>query len=284
MENFKKIQEVYSKLSKMRELKSTYELSDMADLCTKECIELIREFIVDNDNSCKVKKKDLSVWSFVAHDKIRLVMNNVHYNHEDKVAVASDGRKLFVSHKDYRPIHKTYEVVVWNCGEKSKEVREYTIYDKYDNGIVGVYPNYKSVIPHDEYLTPVTLASEEEIRKRIAEAKAEHKLLGRGKPNERIAVSVMGDDRYGVDFTFVNGMILLDHLNIMLSAGLDGWQVKFGNSYAKDCKRAEMFVKKFDNGDVILLMPTRIEVDEDKVVNYDQINAIKYQSYEQSLS
>ena len=284
MENFKKIQEVYKKLSQMRELKSTYALNDMADLCTKECIELIREFIVDNDNSCKVKKNDLSVWNFVGNDPIRPIMNNVLYNHEDKVAVASNGRKLFVSHKDYRPIHKTYEVVVWNCGETSKEVREYTSYDKYDNGIEGVYPNYKSVIPHDEYLTPVTLASEEEIRKRIAEAKAEHKLLGRGKPNERIAVSVMGDDRYGVDFTFVNGMILLEHLNIMLSAGLDGWQVKFGNSYAKGCKRAEMFVKKFDNGDVILLMPTRIEVDEDKDGNYDRINAIKYQSYEQSLS
>ena len=284
MENFKKIQEVYKKLSQMRELKSTYALNDMADLCTKECIELIREFIVDNDKSCKVKKNDLSVWNFVGNDPIRPIMNNVLYNHEDKVAVASDGRKLFVSHKDYRPIHKTYEVVVWNCGEKSKEVREYTIYDKYDNGIEGVYPNYKSVIPNDEYLTPVTLASEAEIRKRIAEAKAEHKLLGRGKPNERIAVSVMGDDRYGVDFTFVNGMILLEHLNIMLSSGLDGWQVKFGNSYAKGCKKAEMFVKKFDNGDVILLMPTRIIVDEDKVVNYDQINAIKYQSYEQDLS
>ena len=283
MENFKKIQEVYNKLSIMRELKSTYELSEMADLCAGECMRLIREFLVDNDK-CKVKKKDLSVWDFVAHDKIRLVMNNVHYSHEDKVAVASDGRKLFVSHKDYRPIHKTYEAEVLDGDKRSKEVREYTVYDKYDNGIEGVYPNYKSVIPHDEYLTPVTLASEEEIRKRIAEAKAEHKLLGRGKPNERIAVSVMGDDRYGVDFTFVNGMILLEHLNIMLSSGLDGWQIKFDNSFVKSDKIVGMFIKKFDNGDVILLMPVRIEVDEDKVVNYDQINAIKYQSYEQSLS
>ena len=284
MENFKKIQEVYNKLSVMRELKSTYELSDIADLCTGECMELIREFIVDNDKSCKVKKNDLSVWSFVAHDKIRLVMNNVHYNHEDKVAVASNGHKLFVSHKDYRPIHKTYEAEVRDGDKRSKEVREYTIYDKYDNGIEGVYPNYKGVIPSDEYLTPVTLASEEELKKRIAEAKAEHKLLGRGKPNERIAVSVMGDDRYGIEFTFVNGLILLDHLNIMLQAGLDGWQVKFGNSYAKDCKRAEMFVKKFDNGDVLLLMPVCIKVNEDKDGNYDRINASKYQSYEQDLS
>lgn len=284
MENFKKIQEVYSKLSKMRELKSTYELSEMADLCAKECMELIREFIVDNDKSCKVKKNDLSVWNFVAHDKIRLVMNNVHYNHEDKVAVASDGRKLFVSHKDYRPIHKTYEAEVRDGSKKSKEVREYTIYDKYDNGIEGKYPNYKGVIPPDEYLTPVTLASEEELKKRIAEAKAYHKLLGRGKPNSRIAVSVMGDDRYGVDFTFVNGLILLEHLNIMLSAGLDGWQVEFGNSYVKGCKRAVRFIKKFDNGDIILLMPICIKIDEDKDSNYDQINAIKYQSYEQDLS
>lgn len=283
MENFKKIQEVYGKLSKMRELKSTYELSEMADLCAGECMELIREFLVDNDK-CKVKKNDLSVWSFVAHDKIRLVMNNVHYNHEDKVAVASNGRKLFVSHKDYRPIHKTYEAEVRDGDKRSKEVREYTVYDKYDNGIEGKYPNYKNVIPSDEYLTPVTLASEEELKKRIAEAKAYHKSLGRGKPNSRIAVSVMGDNRYGVDFTFVNGLILLDHLNIMLSAGLDGWQVKFGNSYAKDCKRAEMFIKKFDNGDIILLMPVCIKIDEDKDGNCDRINATKYQSYEKDLS
>lgn len=284
MENFKKIQEVYSKLSKMRELKITYELSEMADLCAGECMELIREFIVDNDKSCKVKKNDLSVWSFVAHDKIRLAMNNVHYNHEDKVAVASDGRKLFVSHKDYRPIHKTYEAEVLDGDKRSNEVREYTVYDKYDNGIEGKYPNYKNVIPSDEYLTPVTLASEDELKKRIAEAKAYHKSLGRGKPNSRIAVSVMGDNRYGVDFTFVNGLILLDHLNIMLSAGFDGWQVKFGNSYSKYCKRAEMFIKKFDNGDVIILMPVCIKIDEDKYSNYDQINAIKYQSYEQDIS
>lgn len=283
MENFKKIQEVYSKLSKMREFKSTYELSDMADLCAKECMELIREFLVDNDK-CKVKKNDLSVWNFVAHDKIRIVMNNVHYNHEDKVAVASDGRKLFVSHKDYRPIHKTYEAEVRDGDKRSKEVREYTIYDKYDNGIEGKYPNYKGVIPPDEYLTPITLASEEELKKRIAEAKAEHKSLGRGKPNSRIAVSVMGDDRYGVDFTFVNGLILLEHLNIMLSAGLDGWQVKFDNSFVKSDKIVGMFVKKFDNGDVLLLMPVCIKVDEDKDVNYDRINTIKYQSYEQDLS
>lgn len=283
MENFKKIQEVYSKLSKMREFKSTYELSEMADLCVKECMDLIREFLVDNDK-CKVKKKDLSVWSFVAHDKIRLVMNNVHYNHEDKVAVASNGHKLFVSHKDYRPIHKTYEAEVRDGNKRSKEVREYTIYDKYDNGIEGKYPNYKGVIPPDEYLTPVTLASEKELKKRIAEAKAYHKSLGRRNPNSRIAVSVMGDDKYGVDFAFVNGLILLDHLNIMLSVGLDGWQVKFGNRYAKDRNITEMFVKKFDNGDVILLMSVYIKVDEDEYVNYDRINAIKYKSYEEDLS
>lgn len=227
------------------------------------------------------KKKDLSVWDFVADDPFRPVMNNVHYNHEDKVAVASNFYKMFVSHKDYRPLHKKYEAEEINMnGERVKNIREYEVYDKYDNGIEGRYPNYKKVIPNDEHLTHVTLASYEELKNRIAEAKAEHKSLGRRNPNQRISISIMGDDRYGVDFTFVNGLILLEHLNIMLSAGLDGWQVKFGNSYAKDYKRAEMFVKKFDNGDVILLMPVWIKVDEDKDGDYDRINAIKHQSYE----
>ena len=92
MENFKKIQEVYKKLSQMREFKKVYELSDIANFRAKECMNLIREFLVDNDKSRKVKKNDLSVWNFVGNDPIRPVMNNVHYNHEDKVAVASDGR------------------------------------------------------------------------------------------------------------------------------------------------------------------------------------------------
>lgn len=281
MENFKKIQEVYEKLSQMRELKKVYELSDIANFRAKECMNLIREFLVDNDKSRKVKKNDLSVWNFVGNDPIRPVMNNVHYNHEDKVAVASDGRKLFVSHKDYRPIHETYEVEITKDGKKTKEVREYTVYDKYDKGIDGRYPNYKGVIPHDKSLTPVTLASEEEITKRIAEAKAEHKLLGLAKPDKRIAISVMGEDKYGVDFTFRNLAVSMEHVNFMLSAGLDGWQIKFDDE--KDYKRVGIFVKKFDNGDIILLMPIYITVDDYKNATLDQINNIKFKRFDKDI-
>lgn len=281
MENFKKIQEVYEKLSQMRELKKVYELSDIANFRAKECMNLIREFLVDNDKSRKVKKNDLSVWNFVGNDPIRPVMNNVHYNHEDKVAVASDGRKLFVSHKDYRPIHETYEVEITKDGKKTKEVREYTVYDKYDKGIDGRYPNYKGVIPHDKSLTPVTLASEEEITKRIAEAKAEHKLLGLAKPDKRIAISVMGEDKYGVDFTFRNLAVSIEHVNFMLSAGLDGWQIKFDDE--KDYKRVGMFVKKFDNGDVLLLLPIYITVDYDKDATLEQINNIKFKNFDKDI-
>lgn len=283
MENFKKIQEVYEKLSQMRELKKVYELSDIANFRAKECMNLIREFLVDNDKSRKVKKNDLSVWNFVGNDPIRPVMNNVHYNHEDKVAVASDGRKLFVSHKDYRPIHETYEVEITKDGKKTKEVREYTVYDKYDKGIDGRYPNYKGVIPHDKSLTPVTLASEEEITKRIAEAKAEHKLLGLAKPDKRIAISVMGEDKYGVDFTFRNLAVSMEHVNFMLSAGLDGWQIEFDNKYSNEYKSVGMFVKKFDNGDIILLMPIYITVDDDKNATLDQINNIKFKRFDKDI-
>lgn len=283
MENFKKIQEVYEKLSQMRELKKVYELSDIANFRAKECMNLIREFLIDNDKSRKVKKNDLSVWNFVGNDPIRPVMNNVHYNHEDKVAVASDGRKLFVSHKDYRPIHETYEVEITKDGKKTKEVREYTVYDKYDKGIDGRYPNYKGVIPHDKSLTPVTLASEEEITKRIAEAKAEHKLLGLAKPDKRIAISVMGEDKYGVDFTFRNLAVSMEHVNFMLSAGLDGWQIRFVDEDSKDYKNVGMFVKKFDNGDIILLMPIYITVDDDKNATLDQINNIKFKNFDKDI-
>lgn len=277
MENFKKIQEVYNKLSEMREFKKIYELSDIADFRAKECMNLIREFLVDNDKSRKVKKNDLSVWNFVDNDSDRPVMNNVHYNHEDKVAVASDGRKLFVSHKDYRPIHKFYD---------TKEI-EYEVYDKYDNGIEGRYPNYKCVIPHDKNLTPVTLASEEEITKRIAEAKAEHKLLGLTKPDKHIAISVMGDDKYGVDFTFRNLALGMEYVNFMLSAGLEGWQIRFDDEHDKDYKgfykRVGMFVKKFDNGDVLILMPIYITVDDDKDATLEQINNIKFKRFDKEI-
>ena len=280
MENFKKIQEAYNKLSEMREFKKIYELSDIANFRAKECMNLIREFLVDNDKSRKVKKNDLSVWNFVDNDSDRPIMNNVHYNHEDKVAVASDGRKLFVSHKDYRPIHKIY-------GGKTKKEIEYEVYDKYDNGIEGRYPNYKCVIPHDKALTPVTLASEEEITKRIAEAKAEHKLLGLTKPDKHIAISVMGDDKYGVDFTFRNLALGMEYVNFMLSAGLDGWQIKFDDEYENDYnrayKRVGMFVKKFDNGDVLILMPIYITVDDDKDATLEQINNIKFKRFDKEI-
>lgn len=282
MENFKKIQEVYEKLSQMRELKKVYELSDIANFRAKECMNLIREFLVDNDKSRKVKKNDLSVWNFVGNDPIRPVMNNVHYNHEDKVAVASDGRKLFVSHKDYRPIHETYEVEITKDGKKTKEVREYTVYDKYDKGIDGRYPNYKGVIPHDKSLTPVTLASEEEITKRIAEAKAEHKLLGRGKPDQRISILVMGEDNYGVDFPFRNLHIRLEDTNYMLAAGLDGWQIKFEQT-SEGHKEVRMFVKKFENGDVIILLPIYITIDNYKDATLEQINNIKFKSFDKDI-
>lgn len=283
MENFKKIQEVYKKLSQMREFKKVYELSDIANFRAKECMNLIREFLVDNDKSRKVKKNDLSVWNFVGNDPIRPVMNNVHYNHEDKVAVASDGRKLFVSHKDYRPLHQIYDTVeIKMNGEKTKKEIEYEVYDKYDNGVEGRYPNYKGVIPHDNSLTPVTLASEEEITKRIAEAKAEHKLLGLAKPDKRIAISVMGEDKYGVDFTFRNLAVSMEHVNFMLSAGLDGWQIKFEQT-SEDHKEVRMFVKKFENGDIILLMPIYITIDNDKDATLEQINNIKFKNFDKDI-
>ena len=283
MENFKKIQEVYNKLSEMREFKNIYELSNVANFRAKECMNLIREFLVDNDKSRKVKKNDLSVWDFVANDTVRPVMNYVHYNHEDKTAVATDGHKLFISHKDYRPLHKKYYVNVYKGRGTVKEEREYEIYDKYDNGIEGFYPKYKCVIPHDKSLTPVTLASEEEIIKRIAEAKAYHKLHGLGKPNKRIVISVMGEDHYGVDFTFRNLAVSLEHVNFMLSAGLDGWQIKFDNKFSNDYKNVGMFVKKFDNGDVILLMPIYFTIDDNEDASLEQINNIKFKNFDKDI-
>lgn len=231
----------------------------------------------------KKDKKDLSVWDFVANNSKRPILNNVHYNHEDKVAVGTNGHKLFVSHKDYRPLHKKYEVEVFENGKKSKEVREYPAYDKYDNGVEGVFPNYKAVIPHDYNLTPVTLASEEEIRKRIAKAKEEHEFLGRKKANKRIAISVMGEDAYGLRFVFRNKLVSMENVNIMLSAGLDGWEIFFLHHIDGSGTNVEMFVKKFDNGDVILLSPTRIIVDDSKFCNNGQINKIKYQSFDHDL-
>lgn len=281
MENFKKIQEVYNKLSEMREFKKIYELSDVADFRAKECMTLIREFLVDNDKSRKVKKNDLSVWNFVDDNELRYVMQFVHYNHEDKTAIASDGHKLYVSHKDYRPIHQNYDAQIVNMkGEKTTEEREYEVYDKYDKGIEGRYPNYKAVIPADDCLTPVTLASEEELTKRIAETKAEHKLLGRGKPDQRISISVMGEDNYGVVFPFRNLHIRLEYANYMLAAGLDGWQIKFDKEYEKDYKKVGMFVKKFENGDVLLFMPIYVTPNDKEGAPLAEINKIKYKSFD----
>ena len=215
----------------------------------------------------------MSVWDFVANDSMRPILN----------AVGTNGHKLFVSHKDYRPLHKKYEVEIFENGKKSKEIREYSVYDKNDNGVDGDFPNYKAVIPHDYNLTPVTLASEEEIRRRIAEAKEKHKFLGRKKANKRIAISVMGEDEYGLRFVFRNKLVCMENVNIMLSAGLEGWKICFLHHIDGSGTNVEMFVKKFENGDVILLSPICIVVDDSKFCNNDQINKIKYQSFNQDL-
>lgn len=253
MKNVQKLQEVYADLSMLRDFTTMYNLSAEATSVVQKCLNSLNEFMIDNISVQEKSKGGFSVWD-IAKEKNKKDFQTyyayVHYDHKEKVAVATDGHILYVSHKEYKPLNYCFEYKEKNdSGDIVVKQVPCEMYDKYDNPVEGRYPTYRSVIPRDGSLTPITLASKETILKRVAKAKADFKLRGGSKPEENIMISVMGDDNYGLDRRLNPQTIKLKHIKAVLQLGVDGWSV-----YLDSSNQIYSFVKKFKNGDVVMIM------------------------------
>lgn len=268
MKNVQKLQEVYTDLSMLRDLTTIYNLSAEATSVMQKCLNNLNGFMIDNISVQEKSKGGFSVWD-IAKEKNKKDSQTyhayVHYDHKEKVAVATDGYILYVSHKEYKPLSYCFKREGKNgSGDIVVEQVPCEMYDKYDNPVEGRYPTYRSVIPRDRSLTPITLASKEIILERVAKAKADFKLRGGSKPEENIMISVMGDDNYGLDRRLNPQTIKLKYIKAVLQLGVDGWSAYLGSD-----GQIDSFVKKFENGDIIMIMscktPLPDELGVDKV-------------------
>lgn len=268
MKNVQKLQEVYADLSMLRDCTTMYNLSVEATSIVQKCLNSLNGFIIDNMSVQEKSKGGFSVWD-IAKEKNKKDLQTyhayVHYDHKEKVAVATDGHILYVSHKEYKPLNYCFKYKKKNdSGDIVVEQVPCEMYDKYDNPVEGRFPAYQKVIPRDGSLIPVTLANKEKILERVAKAKADFKLRGGSKAEDNVTISVMGDDNYGLGRRLNPQTIKLKHIKAVLQLGVDGWSVYLGSD-----GQIDMFVKKSENGDIIVIMacktPSPDELGVDKV-------------------
>lgn len=231
-----------------------YNLSAEATSVVQKCLNNLNGFMIDNISVQEKSKGGFSVWD-IAKEKNKkdspTYCAYVHYDHKEKVAVATDGHILYVSHKEYKPLSYCFEHKEKNdSGDIVVKQVPCEMYDKYDNPVEGRFPAYQQVIPWDGSLTPVTLTSKKKILERVAKAKADFKLRGGSKAEDNVTISVMGDDNYGLGRRLELRTISLKHIKAVLQLGVDGWSV-----YLDSSNQIYSFVKKFENGDVVMIMP-----------------------------
>lgn len=200
-------------------MKNTEKIYKAIEMTENEDIKkILREFIMDNMPA--PPKTKLQMKEFVSNDPYRMVLNHVCMDNEEKVAVATDLFKLFVS-KDYY-VNKGIDEPKTLCdiyGDIAKE--------KY------VYPNWKAVIHTDNRPLVIRDDFEELIKK--AETFVKENGIKR-KVNESVSVQV-SEDRW----------VRLDHAKLMVRVGLDGWEVSRNDD-------PKSLIKKWD-GNTLLLMP-----------------------------
>lgn len=84
-----------------------YNLSVEAASIVQKCLNSLNGFIIDNMSVQEKSKGGFSVWD-IAKEKNKKgawkYCAYVHYDHKEKVAVATDGYVLYVSHKEYKPL------------------------------------------------------------------------------------------------------------------------------------------------------------------------------------
>lgn len=155
----------------------------------------LRTFIAENARG--VSAKSVSVKEFTGNEKIRPAMTGVYYDAEAKMAVATDGRKLFATAKEYNEDFAGKIIDV-------KTLKE----------IDGRFPSWKAVVPSEERLHDVNFRSKDSVLASIKAARADAKITRR---------KVKGN--YSIELDAENHFwFALEHVELMVRYGLDGWQ------------------------------------------------------------
>lgn len=155
----------------------------------------LRTFIAENAKG--VSAKSVCVKEFVGNEKIRQVMNGVYYDAEAKMAVATDGRKLFATAKEYNEDYAGKIIDV-------KTLKE----------IDGRFPIWKIAIPSEELLHDVKMRSKDEVLASIKAARADAKINGR-KAKGNYLIELDSENNFWFE---------LEYVEFMVRYGLDGWQ------------------------------------------------------------
>lgn len=162
--------------------------------------------------------KYVNVGAYIGHEKFRRQLNGVYHDRDGKVAVASDGTMIMVSPSEY----------IEECAGK--------IIAKNGDTIEGRYPNWMSVIPSDDKLTPMVpaMTTEElrdELRRINALLKEAYYLPSLTHP---MLVGYSGDTPIYTS---------IEHAYVFLSLGIDGWS-----------SMGQIIKKTTDDGKVVIIM------------------------------
>lgn len=154
-----------------------------------------------------MKKKDLSVWQFVANKNFGCKeCQYICMDDKNEVAFATDRQTLFVNPQEYVKYEHTYV-------NETMEKRKFLVVNKEGELQNYTFPNWQSIIPAKEYRKPLEFLPEAQIRKAIKEAED----LCKWKVNTRFKKKYMeiylGNDIW----------MSLDRVKKMLVAGLDNW-------------------------------------------------------------
>lgn len=206
----------------MKNVEKVYKAIEMTD--SEEIKKVLREFIVDNTQQPKGK---FQMKEFVCKNELRPQLQCVCMDNKEKVAVATDTCKLFVSKEYY--VDKGIDEPQTLCDIYGDVVNEECL-----------YPNWKAVIPTDN--EPIEARGDFE--RLVKEAEVFGKENGIKKVPEHIAVQVFDDC-----------WLRLDLAKLMIKAGLDGWETPRDSN-------VRTLVKKW-NGNTMLLMPFLAYIDED---------------------
>lgn len=253
MKSIEKIQEAHELLQA--------EYAETQNASAGRAISLIYEFIIDNE---PVKKKGLSVWDFVSDDVLRPNMQTVFHDNERKVAVSTDAHVLFVNPDEYIESNDESQK-----GEQAFDYGGYTglMRDKYGKvaDVSGKFPNYRGVIPADEKMMLFEVREDlKQVRDIfVATAKLSGLKLKKKEPNGSICINK------GLNI-WVSDM----YVDAILRAGIVGWTCN------KETPDRCGIMKKWDNGHLMLIMPTLNEREEwekeEPNQGYDTVNMIKF--------
>ena len=178
---------------------------------------MLFEFISQNTDPVAGFKK-LSVWDCVADSEKDSVFNYAYLDHLKKVAVATNGKVIFINPDEYKV----------TASVENGEV----INKDYSNHECDGYPDYTKAIPADEEMEDVALIPAADMANFAKQAMVVGMLSG----NENPCIQVIGDNH--------ESLVGVNFIPYILTAGTDGW---------KKHKAKPIYVKKYDGKTLVIV-------------------------------